>query len=242
MSRRLAALTVVAFLALPILPALGDGAGSPAECETPYSAPGGSYTAPVGWTITGVCVKAGQLHTGLLGNGLHGCYLVGGVGSNAVTVTKTASGPGCQDISHIDVAKTRTTTTTEVPPSSTTTIPASTSTSSTLPTPPSSTTTTIPWHTTTTTTASTSSTSTTILVTTSTAPIVTSTTVATSSTSIVPPVVVDTWPEVQTIPSTLPSELPHTGISAVWVAVGGIVLAALGGLVVALTGKTVDYD
>jgi hypothetical protein len=94
-------------------PALADGEGSPAECDSdPGSVNGGvtgtddlvTASAPSGNVVTGVCIKAGQLHTGPLANGTHfACYVVSGVGTQTVTVTRVGSGPDCQAISHIDV-------------------------------------------------------------------------------------------------------------------------------------------
>jgi hypothetical protein len=94
-------------------PALADGEGSPSECDSdPGSVNGGvtgtddlvTASAPSGNVVTGVCIKAGQLHTGPLANGTHfACYVVSGVGTQTVTVTRVGSGPDCQAISHIDV-------------------------------------------------------------------------------------------------------------------------------------------
>lgn len=157
--RRLAVLTtsmlaVFAFgLAAPRADA--SGSGSPAECKTGHQAAGTqdamTYTAPAGYTVTGVCIKAGQLHTGLLGNGAGVCYTVAGVGSQTATVTRTGTpGPQCQGISHVDIAKTRSTTTTTAPSTTTTTQPTTTTTEAetTTTTAPSSTTSTGPSSTT----------------------------------------------------------------------------------------------
>jgi hypothetical protein len=94
-------------------PALADGDGSPAACNdgpnvdgsiSPASDDLATHTVAAGNVVTGVCIKAGQLHTGPLGNGTHfACYVVSGVGTQTVTVTRVGSGPDCQAISHIDV-------------------------------------------------------------------------------------------------------------------------------------------
>jgi hypothetical protein len=94
-------------------PALADGEGSSPECDNdPGSVNGGvtgtddlvTASAPSGNVVTGVCIKAGQLHTGPLANGTYSaCYVVSGVGTQTVTVTRVGSGPDCQAISHIDV-------------------------------------------------------------------------------------------------------------------------------------------
>ena len=87
--------------------ALGEGAGSPAACDKGNAAFTGVKTIPfdAGETVTGVCIKSGDLHTAVLGNGTHlSCYTVSGVGTSTVTVTRTGSpSPSCQEISHIDV-------------------------------------------------------------------------------------------------------------------------------------------
>jgi len=89
-----------------------DGFGSPAECMTGLKDSSDSnlvvLDAGSGKVIDFVCIKAGQLHTGPLGNGFHAgaslsdCYEVTGVGSPTVTIKRHLSGPGCQGISHID--------------------------------------------------------------------------------------------------------------------------------------------
>jgi hypothetical protein len=107
-------------------PVLGDGEGSPAACDDePGSVDGSVGMGGAGDSVThdvgdgniatGVCIKAGQLHTGPLENGFYdgegnsvaeanACYEVEGVGTQEVTVTRVgAEGPACQDISHIDV-------------------------------------------------------------------------------------------------------------------------------------------
>src|SRR3989304_751312 len=64
----------------------------------------------VGEIATGVCIKSGRNmfdgnHSPVLGNGIYenGCYLVEGVGTSSVVVTRLGSGNDCQGISHIDV-------------------------------------------------------------------------------------------------------------------------------------------
>lgn len=72
-----------------------------------------------------------------------------------------------------------------------------------------------------------------------------STVISTTSTSLIPPATSSTTTAPtgsSTTPSTLPTRLPDTGVSAEGVAVAALVLLALGGAVVGLTGKTVDYD
>src|SRR3989344_779643 len=73
-----------------------------------------TYTAPSGQVVTGVCIKAGNDmfgdgHSDSLGNGIYNgtsgnpCYVVSGVGTQIVTVTRIGSGSTCKEISHIDV-------------------------------------------------------------------------------------------------------------------------------------------
>jgi hypothetical protein len=93
--------------------ALADGEGSPAACNdgpnvdgsiSPASDDLATHTVAAGNVVTGVCIKAGQVHTGPLANGTHfACYVVSGVGTQTVTVRRVGSGPDCQAISHIDV-------------------------------------------------------------------------------------------------------------------------------------------
>jgi len=86
-----------------------------------------TFTAGPGEIVDGVCIKSGDLHTGVLGNGLHenGCYRVSGVGTRTVTVQRVGNpGPDCQGISHVDVlvSDEPTTTTPTTAPTTTTTI------------------------------------------------------------------------------------------------------------------------
>ena len=121
--------------------ALADGAGSPEVCKTGDQADNGIFTAEAGEIVDGVCIKSGELHTGVLGNGLHrdGCYEVSGVGTQTVTVQRVGNpGPDCQQISHVDVLVT------DDPEPTTTTVPEETTTV------PEETTTTVPEETTTT--------------------------------------------------------------------------------------------
>jgi hypothetical protein len=95
-------------------PALAHG-GQNAECKDVPDVESGSgslktYTAPSGQVVTGVCIKSGtnmfsDSHSGVLGNGNYenNCFVVSGIGTQTVTVTKIGSGNNCQDISHIDV-------------------------------------------------------------------------------------------------------------------------------------------
>ncbi len=116
--------------------AAGEGAGSPTAC-TNADHPGETtipFDADSGQIVTGVCIKSGDLHTAVLGNGTHlSCYTVSGVGTSTVTVTRTGSpGPSCQEISHIDVlvapeptpTPTATPTATATPPAEATPTPA----------------------------------------------------------------------------------------------------------------------
>ena len=106
-------------------PALADGAGSPAACLSGPNVDGdihpvnddlATHTVDLGQIATGVCIKSGDLHTGPLANGAYdgagnpvapgspsACYVVSGVGTQTVTVTRVGDGPNCQAISHIDV-------------------------------------------------------------------------------------------------------------------------------------------
>ena len=97
---------VIAVLAMAVAAtgASADGQGSPDECLDGVSEPGDSYTAPDGFTVDGICIKSGQLHTGELNIGDDwGCYIIGGLGTQTVTVSKESDGPDCQDVSHIDI-------------------------------------------------------------------------------------------------------------------------------------------
>lgn len=118
------------------LAAIADGDGSSEACKTGLQMAGDgdlqTYAAPTGSVVTGVCIKAGQLHTGLLGNGAGACYTVAGVNTASALVTRTGQpGPDCQEISHIDVATASTTTTTEGE-TTTTTIEDETTTTTTI--------------------------------------------------------------------------------------------------------------
>ena len=111
----LAASTAVAVAFALVLVAGGsaasaDGDGSPAVCKTGLQASGTqdemTFTASAGKIVDGVCIKSGQLHTGVLSDGLYenGCYEVSGVGTQTVTVKRVGDpGPDCQEISHVDV-------------------------------------------------------------------------------------------------------------------------------------------
>jgi hypothetical protein len=97
-----------------------DGQGSPAEClgtapnvigsVSPADAAAG-VEVPAGNVVTGVCIKAGNPHSGPLGNGTFGpgpdfapdgCFEVVGVGTQEVTVTDIGDCPAA-GLSHIDV-------------------------------------------------------------------------------------------------------------------------------------------
>ena len=118
------------------LAAAAHGDGSPEACKTAQEMTGGDdlmeYEAPDGYVVSGVCIKAGQLHTGPLGNGAGACYTVAGVGTSEASVTRTGQpGPDCQEISHVDVAI-ATTTTTSQGETTTTTIEDETTTTTTI--------------------------------------------------------------------------------------------------------------
>jgi hypothetical protein len=107
-----------------------DGQGSPAECSgnpnenpnsdnvissvSPADAAAG-VEVPAGNVVLGVCIKAGNPHSGPLGDGFYdadfnpvapgeACFEVSGVGTQEVTVTDLAAGD-CEGagLSHIDV-------------------------------------------------------------------------------------------------------------------------------------------
>jgi hypothetical protein len=106
----LALFMVFAFSTVPVTYA--DGSGSPVECDGKAENVEGSITgtddsatatAPEGQVVLGVCIKAGQLHTGPLGDAdSNDCYTISGVGTASATVTRIGDGPDCQGISHID--------------------------------------------------------------------------------------------------------------------------------------------
>jgi hypothetical protein len=131
-----------------------DGEGSPVACLTnPTQNPNAANVQSVspaaaaagvdvgaGFVVQGVCIRTGTAgHSGVLGNGTFdgafnpvasgsadACYVVAGVGTQEVTVTRVGDGPDCQDISHVDVIRapangtTTTTTTTTTTPTTTT--------------------------------------------------------------------------------------------------------------------------
>jgi hypothetical protein len=98
-----------------------DGANSPPECieadndnvigsVSPTDAAAG-VTVPAGNVVLGVCIKAGEPHSGPLGNGTFGpgpafapdgCFEVSGVGTQTVTVEDIGDCPAA-GLSHIDV-------------------------------------------------------------------------------------------------------------------------------------------
>lgn len=106
---------VAGALLLPGDQALGKGNDSPAEC-TNADHPGkvSTFTAPPGEVITGVCIKSGdntfpgdKQHSELITtNGTFGnndCFVVSGIGTSTVTVTKNPQASDCKTVSHIDV-------------------------------------------------------------------------------------------------------------------------------------------
>jgi hypothetical protein len=110
-----------------------DGEGSPVACLTnPNQNPNAANVQSVspaeaaagvdvgaGFVVEGVCIRTGtEGHSGVLGNGTYdgafnpvapdsddACYVVEGVNTQEVTVTRIGEGPGCQDISHVDVIR-----------------------------------------------------------------------------------------------------------------------------------------
>jgi hypothetical protein len=58
-----------------------------------------TFTAPAGQVVTDVCIKAGTQADLPAGTG---CYVVTGIGTPTVTVTRIGSGPECKEISHVD--------------------------------------------------------------------------------------------------------------------------------------------
>jgi hypothetical protein len=68
------------------------------------------FQASEGEEVTGVCIKSGinmfdSGHSGVVGNGTYedGCYLVEGVGTSEVKVTRLKEGRYCQGLSHLDI-------------------------------------------------------------------------------------------------------------------------------------------
>jgi hypothetical protein len=104
-------------------PALAQGAGNCLDGANKIENPGDTetLTAPAGQVITTVAIKAGTPCITFTSDGTIGCYTVSGIGTNSVTVTRSGSGPGCKEISHIEFI------TSSVPPPTTTeTIPTTT--------------------------------------------------------------------------------------------------------------------
>ena len=126
-------LLIVFQLASPPERALGDGGActdATAGSIVPVNGDLATFTAPGGSTVTAVCIKSGQVHSGQLGNGTYGspfaasCYIVSGVGSQTATVIRIGESPACQELSHIDAyysAVTPTATSTPVTPTATST-------------------------------------------------------------------------------------------------------------------------
>jgi hypothetical protein len=122
------ALLALAFAAFNATAARADGAGSPNAClstndlvfnvdaeDEGQSEDSVSFTAPAGYLADGACIKAGQLHTGPLGDGTYdgdgnpvaagdpaACFVVSGVGTATATVARIGGGRTCQGISHVD--------------------------------------------------------------------------------------------------------------------------------------------
>ncbi len=90
---------------------LADGDGSPTECTAlSVNAPGSEtspviYTAPSNNIVTGVCIKAGQLHTDIITSDTtyNGCYQIVGIGTGTLTITWVGT-RDCQSVSHADIA------------------------------------------------------------------------------------------------------------------------------------------
>jgi len=112
--------------------AYGDGNGSPPACftavdvdaeDTGQSEDEITYDAGPGEIVTYVCIKSGSntfdgvTHSGPLSDGTYdyngnpvandspaACYVVDGVGTDSVTVTRVAESSNCQGLSHVDIA------------------------------------------------------------------------------------------------------------------------------------------
>jgi len=142
-------------------PAFGDGAGSPAACLSSPNVDGDvqgtadlvTHTLDAGNVATGVCIKSGSntfngvTHSVPLANGTYdhngnlvaannplACYMISGVGTQTVTVTRLQDTSNCQAISHIDVPFTMATAT-PTPTSTPTRTATATSTPTKTPTP-----------------------------------------------------------------------------------------------------------
>jgi hypothetical protein len=120
----LSALMTVGFLVaffgggiLSASPALAQGQGDCLGGANKIENPGDTetLTAPAGQVITAVSIKAGNACIIFNESGTMGCYTVTGIGTNSATVTRSGSGPGCKEISHIEF-------TTSTPPPPTTTV------------------------------------------------------------------------------------------------------------------------
>lgn len=107
---------LLSMFALTAQPVSADGQGSPAECLDTTAGVTGSvnstsddlatFTAPTGEVVTGVCIKAGSFHSGVIStNGpvAGTCFVVAGIGTPTVTVTRSGTAGECSGLSHIDV-------------------------------------------------------------------------------------------------------------------------------------------
>lgn len=107
---------LLSMFALTAQPVSADGQGSPTECLDTTAGVTGSinstsdnlatFTAPTGEVVTGVCIKAGSFHSNVIStNGpvTGTCYVVAGIGSPTVTVTRSGTAGECSGLSHIDV-------------------------------------------------------------------------------------------------------------------------------------------
>lgn len=118
----------------PLSAAPGSGSCAPAGSNvTKIDNPGDEevFTAPDGQVIDRVFIKAGQDCFEFTQDTAGPCYTVSGIGTQTVTVRRVGTGPGCRQISHIEVV-TRPglpgSTTTTTAPTTTTAAPTTTTT------------------------------------------------------------------------------------------------------------------
>jgi hypothetical protein len=106
----------LSMFALTARPVSADGEGSPTACLDTTAGVTGSinstsddlatFTAESGEVVTGVCIKAGNYHSDVItANGAVAgtCFVVAGIGTPTVTVTRSGSSGECSGLSHIDV-------------------------------------------------------------------------------------------------------------------------------------------
>ncbi|HJR90307.1 MAG TPA: SpaA isopeptide-forming pilin-related protein [Aeromicrobium sp.] len=107
---------LLSMFAMTAQPVSADGEGSPTACLDTTAGVTGSinstsddlatFTAPTGEVVTGVCIKAGSFHSDVItANGpvAGTCFVVAGIGTPMVTVTRSGSAGECSGLSHIDV-------------------------------------------------------------------------------------------------------------------------------------------